>query len=93
MLCWLEMKVVILYRQNSEHARDVEAFIHEFQKGHNGDKLESLNADSRDGVSTAELYDITEFPTLIAMADDGSMLKTWSGLPLPLQNEVAYYTM
>ncbi len=85
------MKVVILYRQKSEHARLVETFIHDFQKRYNAGSLEVLDADSQEGVATAELYDIVSYPAIIALRDDGSVLKSWSDEMLPLMDEVAYY--
>ncbi len=86
------MKVVILYRPNSEHGTEVETFIHDFKAQHNARMLEVEDADSRDGIATASLYDIMQFPAILAMSDTGSMLKIWQGETLPLMDEVAYYT-
>ena len=40
----------------------------------------------------ASLYDIMNYPAILALRDDGSILKTWEGDELPLMDEVAYYT-
>jgi hypothetical protein len=55
------MKVLVLYRPNSELARQVEEFIHDLQTRHNVDErhLEILDYDSREGAATASLYDVT----------------------------------
>ena len=86
------MKVIILYRPKSAHGTEVETFIHDFSKIHDGgEKLEVVDADSANGISIAELYDIVEFPAILAVDDRGSLLKGWMGSSLPLSNEVAYY--
>jgi len=86
------MKVLILYRPDSEHATPVESFVRDFQHQHDtGTKVELLSVNTRDGSSMASLYDIWAFPTVMALADDGRVLNTWQGEPLPLMNEVAGY--
>jgi hypothetical protein len=85
-----KVKLLILYRPNSEHAREVETFVHEFQRRHDvGKKIELLSVDTREGVAEASLYDILAFPAILALADNGSVLNTWVGMPLPLMNDVA----
>ena len=52
------MKVVVLYRPDSEYARIVEEFVHDYKRTHEGDRVEMLNYDSRDGSAIASLYDV-----------------------------------
>jgi hypothetical protein len=85
------MKVVVIYRPDSEYARIVETFIHEYQIRHDDKKLEVLNVDSREGSATASLYDIMQQPAILALRDDGSVLRSWEGSELPLLDEVASY--
>ena len=87
------MKVVVLYRPNSEHSRRVEEFAHDLTKTHGESKIELMSLDTRDGVSTASLYDIVQYPAILALANDGRLLKNWQGEALPLMNEVAYYAV
>ncbi|HCR55500.1 TPA: hypothetical protein DIV49_00860 [Candidatus Saccharibacteria bacterium] len=84
------MKVVIVYKSESEHARAVEDYMRDFQR-QTGHELETLDPDSKDGSTTCETYDIVEYPTLLATSDDGHMQNMWSGLPLPTISEVSYY--
>ena len=85
------MKVLVLYRPNSEHGRLVEEFIRDYQRaGHNG-RMEALNIDTRDGAAMASVYDVVEYPSIIVIRDDGSILQAWQGSQLPMQNEVAAY--
>lgn len=86
------MRLVVLYRQNSEYSRIVEEFIDSYKRWHQADKLEILNYDSRDGTATASMYDVMQQPAILALRDDGSVLKTWEGSTMPLMDEVASYT-
>ena len=85
------MKVVVLYRPNSEHARVVEQYIHDFTRQEPDRKIELLSIDTVEGSQKAEVYDITAYPAVLALADDGQLLKYWQGDQLPLMNELAYY--
>jgi hypothetical protein len=87
------MKVLVLYRPNSEFARRVEEFVHDLQRQHGIDErhLQILDYDSREGSSTASLYDIMGQPVILVTNDDGSYVKHWEGADLPLQDEVAGY--
>jgi len=86
------MRLIVIYRPNSEHARIMEEFIHDFQARHHDLKLEVQDLDSRDGNATASLYDIMDHPAILALRDDGSVLKVWQGIQLPLMDEVASYS-
>jgi hypothetical protein len=85
------MKVLVLYRPNSEHGRIVENFIREFRSRVDSDKMEVLNIDSRDGSAMASLYDIMSYPALLILQTDGSLAKCWQGNDLPLIDEIAAY--
>jgi hypothetical protein len=86
------MRLVVLYRPDSEFARAVEEFVDSYKRWHEADRLEILNYDSRDGSATASLYDVMQQPAILALRDDGSVLKTWEGSTMPLMDEVASYT-
>jgi hypothetical protein len=86
------MKVVILYRPDSDHARAVEEFAHEFERIH-GRSVDMVSVNTRDGAATASLYDIMQYPAVMATTDIGEMLQVWSGENLPLMNEVAAYSV
>jgi hypothetical protein len=85
------MKVVILYRPNSEHGSAVDTFVHEYQRRHEPGRIEVVNVDTRDGSATASLYDIMQYPAILALSNDGSLLKSWEGEMLPLMDEISYY--
>jgi hypothetical protein len=87
------MKVLVLYRPNSEHGRSIEMFIRDFRYQHesNADLLDVQNVDSREGVATASIYDVVQYPAVLILGDDGQLMKSWQGADLPLMDEVAGY--
>lgn len=87
------MKLLVIYRPDSEHARSVETFIHDFDKRHGAlvRKIEVVNSQSRDAMATMSLYDIMQQPAILALADDGQLLQHWAGPQLPTLDEVAAY--
>lgn len=84
------MRVVVVYKDDSEHARPVIEFLR-FYRQVTGRDLETLEPETRDGIGFCSTYDIMMYPTVIALADDGRMLHKWAGLPLPTVNEVSFY--
>ncbi len=87
------MKLLILYRPESEHATSTETFVRDFQRQYDvGRKIEVQSINTREGASTATMYDIVSYPAILALADDGSVLNIWQG-DLPLMSEVAGYAL
>ena len=84
------MRVVVLWRDNTDYAREVISWLEEFRR-RTGKELESLSPDELEGLALAETYDIMQYPTILAMTSDGGLHETWSGTPLPMIDEVAYY--
>lgn len=84
------MKVVVLSKDNMDYSRTVIDYLRDF-KLQTGRELEVLDPESPDGVSFCQTYDILEFPTLVAISDEGVMQNQWRGLPLPTISEVSYY--
>lgn len=81
----------MLYRPNSEHARVAEDFARDFSHQFRDSRLDMVDLNTRDGSSTASLYDVMQYPAILALTDDGQLVKEWEGQSLPLMNEVAYY--
>lgn len=87
------MKLLVIYRPDSEYSRDVETFIHDFEARHGSvvRKIEVLNSQSREGMALMSLYDIMQQPAIMALNDDGQLAQHWTGTTLPLMDEVAGY--
>ena len=84
------MRVLVLYRDQTDYSRTVIDFLHDF-KHQTGHDLETLDPDSSEGILFCDTYGIVDYPTIIALSDDGVMQNTWNGLPLPTISEVSYY--
>lgn len=85
------MRVLVLYRPNSEHGRQIEEFIRDYQRRRREDRIEVLNVDTRDGSAMATLYDVVQYPAILVLQTDGYVQKVWQGDSLPLMDEVASY--
>lgn len=85
------MRTIVIYKDESEHARPVIDFMREF-KHRTGKDLETLDPDSPDGAQFCRTYDIVEYPSLLALDDEGHLQQLWRGLPLPTTSEVSYYS-
>lgn len=82
--------IVVLYRPNTDHEPLIRDF--EFNYTHQtGKELELLSLDTVEGAEMARIYDITQYPAIVARAEDGRLLQLWQGESLPLINEVSYF--
>lgn len=85
------MKATIIYKAESDHARAVEDYLRDFLM-RTGREIETVDPDSVDGANLCRVYDIVEYPSVLAMSDEGQLLNSWRGLPLPTISELSYYT-
>lgn len=84
------MRVVVVYKEQTDYARAVDEFLH-YYKRVTGRELETLNPETREGIGFCGTYDILQYPTVIALSDDGRMEQKWTGIPLPTVDEVSFY--
>ncbi len=84
------MKVAIIYRKNTDYEREVISYLRDFQR-RTGKELEQIDPETRDGAMFCQMHDIVEYPSVLAMDNDGKVLNLWRGTPLPLIDEVSYY--
>ena len=84
------MRIVVVYKDASDHGREVREYVDDFEK-QTGLEIEQKNPDDSRNQFFLQAYDIVEYPTILAIADDGRLLQMWHGQPLPLIDEVAYY--
>jgi hypothetical protein len=85
------MKLLILYHPHSEHSRSVEEFVQNLERVYAGHDIILRDVSSIEGTQQAELYDILQYPAILALADDGSILNSWVGTNLPLVDNVVGY--
>lgn len=81
------MKVIALYRPDSEFARIVEDYVRDYERK-SGFVIELLSLDTADGSDMARLYDIVRYPALLALRDDAQLIQSWQGEMLPLMSEL-----
>jgi hypothetical protein len=84
------MKIVVLYRPNTEHAGKVQDFVRDYKQLKHRE-LSLLSLDTVEGDGLAKLYDITQYPAFLAIKDDGQLEQVWQGESRPLMNELDYY--
>ncbi|PIE03796.1 MAG: hypothetical protein CSA81_00460 [Acidobacteria bacterium] len=84
------MRVVVVYKLESDHAREVLSYLRDFER-QTGRRLDEVDPDSRQGADFCRVYDIVEYPTVIALSDSGQMQNLWRGTPLPTISEVSFY--
>jgi hypothetical protein len=84
------VKTVVVYKEETDYARDVTDYLRDFYR-QTGHELEVLNPDTPDGADFCRTYDIVEYPSIVALSDDGALQNLWRGLPLPTISEVSYY--
>ncbi len=84
------MRVVVVYKTESDHAREVFDYLRDFER-QTGRTLEEMDPESREGTDFCRVYDIVEYPTVVALDDNGQLLNQWRGRPLPTISEVSFY--
>lgn len=88
------MKMLVLYRERSDHRQVIEDFIREFKSRHPRSRVETYDVDHREGIAMASLYDVTRYPSILALRDDGSVLQTWQGDDdMPRLDDISFYAI
>lgn len=84
------MRVVLIYKDQTDYGRTVVDYLRDFKR-QTGRELETMDPDTRDGAAFCRAYDIVEYPSILAVSDEGVLQQLWRGLPLPTISEVSYY--
>jgi len=86
------MRTVILYHPNSEFAGVAEDYKRDFEARYQGKKIELISLEDAAGAEMAKLYDVVRYPAILAISENGSLLKLWQDQPWPIMDEVAAYS-
>jgi hypothetical protein len=86
------MRVVILYHPNAEFAGLSEDYKRDFERTHRDKKIDLISLETVQGAEMAKLYDVVRYPAILAMADDGQLLRLWQDRPFPIMDQVAAYS-
>jgi hypothetical protein len=84
------MRTVVVYKEETDYAREVIDYLRDFKR-QTGHDIETINPDTPEGTDFCRVYDIVEYPSMIAISNDGVLQNIWRGLPLPTISEVSYY--
>lgn len=84
------MKTFVVYKDESDHARAVIDWMRDFTR-QTGQQLEVIDPELREGADICRLYDIVEYPSIVAIDSGGVLQNIWRGQPLPTISEVSYY--
>ena len=82
----------MIWRDESDYGRTVTEWLHDCER-RVGVAPESLSPDEPDGESLCKAYDIVEYPTMMAIDDEGKLLQMWRGQNLPRIDDVSYYLL
>ena len=82
------MRVVCVYRDNEDYTRSVTEWLENFRR-QTGHGIETMDPDKNTNFCVA--YDIVEYPTILALGNNGEVINMWRGRILPLIDEVLYY--
>ena len=82
------MRVVCIYRDNQDYSRAVSEWLENVRR-QTGREIETIDPDREPGF--CEAYDIVEYPTIMALGEQGDVRAFWRGKELPLINEVLFY--
>ncbi len=84
------MRIICIYRDNEDYSRSVNEWLENFRR-QTGRELETMNPD--ENISFCEAYDVVEYPTFLALDNEGGVRNMWRGSSLPLIDEVLNYVM
>ena len=84
------MRVICIFRDNQDYTRTVTEWIENFRR-RTGREIETMDPDRN--TNFCETYDIVEYPTIIALGEQGDVRAVWRGRELPLIDEVNYYML
>ena len=84
------MRVVCIYRDNQDYSRMVFEWLENFRR-QTGREIEVMDPDKN--TTFCEAYKIMEYPTILALDNNGAVASSWQGKTLPLIDEVLYYVI
>ena len=84
------MRTIIVYKEESDHARAVIDFLREYEFQTHA-RPEVIDPETPDGAQFCRTYDIVEYPSVLVTSDDGVLQHLWRGVPLPLISELESY--
>lgn len=85
------MRVVFLYRPNTEQEGKVLDYVREYKMRHPDIEPELVSVETIEGAEMAKLYGIYAYPAIMAISHDGSLMQLWQDEHLPLMRDLDAY--
>lgn len=85
------MRAICLYKRETDYGREVEEYLTDLNRMGAKIEVEAVDPETYEGESLARAYDVVRYPAILIIADNGMMVESFIGLPLPEMEEVAYY--
>jgi hypothetical protein len=87
------MRIIILYRPNSDHGRKVEDYARDFSDVNPSMNVDLVSLETKEGADKAKAYDVTSYPAILVVDNTGAYQKLWQGEECPpLMQELASYS-
>jgi len=88
------MRLVVLFRERREYSRATNQWIEEYKRrSGKPEEVEVFDPDTPAGASLARTYGLVDYPSVLVMMNDGSLMKGYSGMPLPTIGEIKGYML
>jgi len=87
------MKIVVVYKEFSDHGREVREWISELKTRAEGLEIEMLNPETKEGEGFCQAYGILDYPSVVVAGEEGKAYFSSVGKPLPTFNEVLSYVV
>lgn len=84
------MRIICVWRRESDYGRATEEWLTEFER-RTGREVESYDPDAAEGEDICRTYSVVEYPTILAVDNNGTALESWRGKDLPLFDQVNYW--
>jgi hypothetical protein len=84
------MRTLILYHPQSDHVGLVQNYVQDYIR-FKGKVIELVSLETREGADLAKLYDVTSYPAVLVIEQDGHLMHTWQNGLLPLMDELSAY--
>jgi len=85
------MRVAFLYRPGTEQEPKVLDYVHEYKMRHPDIEPELVSLETVQGAEMAKLYSIYNYPAILAISHDGSLMQLWQDDHMPLMQDLDAY--
>lgn len=80
-----------MYHPKSDQEGRVLDYAHEYKSRHPQIEPELISLETREGAEMARLYDVTNYPAILAVSHDGHLQQLWQDQQMPLMQELDAY--